>query len=156
MCPPTNYLVEAGENINPNTNGMFLIDTNGNAPYAMGKWMDLPNVEKDNTRRPLYPFPVKPTMILVTPPYQKGDPLLKIVDQWAKLDDTVHPTSMMASIATDDPYNKYFQTITATDPYKRHEVLLADIISNNKWNDYKINLTNGYIDSTVFQVPIVT
>lgn len=144
MCPPTNYLVEAGENIKPETNGMFLIDTNGNAPYALGKWTDLPSV--DGIRRPTPPF-----MVVVTPPFQNADPLLKIVDQWGKLDTTTHSASM-----TDDPYNNYFQAANSTDSYKRfQETLLHVNGANINWHEYRWNFTNGHIDNSVFQVPVV-
>ncbi|XP_073825783.1 pancreatic lipase-related protein 2-like [Musca autumnalis] len=39
-CPRTNYLVELGENMSTSTKGMFFVETNGESPYAMGKWTE--------------------------------------------------------------------------------------------------------------------
>ncbi|XP_005186631.2 pancreatic lipase-related protein 2 [Musca domestica] len=39
-CPRTNYLAEVGENMSNTTKGMFFVETNGDSPYAMGKWTE--------------------------------------------------------------------------------------------------------------------
>lgn len=157
MCPPTtsNHLVEAGENIKTGTNGMFLIDTNGNSPYALGKWTNLGSGSGngnggDGMRRPTPPY-----MVVVTPPFQNVDPLLKVIDQWAKLDTTIY--SMSTSATTDDPYNNYFQSVSnSSDPYKRFQDTWFNLSGADiNWHEYRRNLTNGHIDHSLFQVPVV-
>lgn len=74
LCPRTNFLVVAGEDCVPTTRGMFLITTNGVAPFATGRWTDSAiSITKNNIAD-------------IITPIKKSDPLIQQLDQWGKLE----------------------------------------------------------------------
>ncbi|TMW49842.1 hypothetical protein DOY81_005082 [Sarcophaga bullata] len=168
MCPQTNYLVEVGENVKRTTRGMFLVETNDTAPYALGKWTDLPTlgVKKHSG-----------TVMIFRPPLQKGDPLLRNIDEWAKLDYSFNNLQHQEPTPfSQDPYGEnwtYFSGDTSdiTNNLNANSVEEQDIGQYQvdrtsqdhtgtvhpqyAWNEYKRNLTEGFIDNTIFRMPEV-
>lgn len=68
FCPRSDDLHQAGEDCRPNTKGMFMITTNGVAPFASGQWsMAATGSSKNGV---LY----------------RRDPLLEQIDEWGKLE----------------------------------------------------------------------
>ncbi|XP_067624824.1 lipase member H [Eurosta solidaginis] len=162
MCPPTNYLLEAGEDIKPNTKGMFLVETNDTAPYALGKWTDLPILGKPASKN-------APITITAPPTVTFQDPLLRQIDKWNKLDmnfnNIERPPMEFSQSSTDEDWT-YFSVavtrdITNNNGYVRNSV--EDDQSEEKaekghdtaveWQEYRRNLTNGHIEDDIFKVP---
>ncbi|KAI8119938.1 hypothetical protein FF38_07176 [Lucilia cuprina] len=167
MCPATNYLVEAGENVKRTTRGMFLINTNDTSPFALGKWTDLPTL---GVKKPSSAAGISMTF---RPPPQKGDPLLRNIDEWGKLDYSFNnlyhqePTPF-----SQDPYGEnwtYFSGDTSdiTDNSVEEQDIGEYQSALGKhghsgtehpqygWDAYKRNLTEGFIDNTIFRIPHV-
>lgn len=166
MCPPTNYLIEAGEDIKLSTKGMFLAETNDTAPYALGKWTDLPTLGRQ-----------KPTInngrITITLPQPSAfrDPLLQQVDQWNKLDSHFNGIEPQPTPYSQDPNGEnwtYFSgtgTGDITDTSQAgndsvgsvEEQSLEDVQKVHEtqieWLEYRRNLTNGHIENSIFKVP---
>lgn len=156
MCPPTNYLLEAGDNVRPSTRGMFLVDTNDSSPYALGKWTDLPTLGVKYHRRP-------PQMLKLPP--QSVDPLLQHIDEFGKL--ATNFNNLPSTHFGHDPYEHW----TSYSPPNQQEKESNDSVEeqdsaefvevNNRqltplnWWDYRRNLTHGYIDNNVFSLPNV-
>ncbi|KAM7354729.1 pancreatic lipase-related protein 2 isoform 2-T4 [Cochliomyia hominivorax] len=168
MCPPTNYLVEAGENIKRTTRGMFLINTNDTSPFALGKWTDLPTlgVKKSPNASGL--------SMTFRPPPQKGDPLLRNIDEWAKLDYNFNYLNHQEPTPfSQDPYGEnwtYFSEDTSDITNNSVEELDMTEYQNGhikhgghsstqypqyEWQEYRRNLTEGFIDNTIFRIPEV-
>ncbi|XP_014103240.1 pancreatic triacylglycerol lipase [Bactrocera oleae] len=166
MCPPTNYLIEAGEDIKLSTKGMFLAETNDTAPYALGKWTDLPTLGRQ-----------KPTInngrITITLPQPSAfrDPLLQQVDQWNKLDSHFNGIEPQPTPYSQDPNGEnwtYFSgtgtgDITDTSQAGNDSVGSVEEQSSEdvqkvhetqiEWLEYRRNLTNGHIENSIFKVP---
>lgn len=147
---------------------MFLVETNDTAPYALGKWTDLPTlgVKKHSG-----------TVMIFRPPLQKGDPLLRNIDEWAKLDYSFNNLQHQEPTPfSQDPYGEnwtYFNGDTSdiTNNFNANSVEEQDIgqyqvdrasqdhsgTANPQyaWNEYKRNLTEGFIDNTIFKMPEV-
>lgn len=71
FCPPTNYQVLAGEHCKTDTrHGMYLINTDSQAPYAIGKWTDI------SQSSPILKFNQQ----------KRRDPFQEMIDNWGKLD----------------------------------------------------------------------
>ncbi|XP_059222112.1 phospholipase A1 [Stomoxys calcitrans] len=81
-CPRTNDdLFEAGENVKTTTRGMFLVDTNGKPPYAMGKCST-----KDESSKNISQLETNKTINeAYMPPTKRIDRLLAAGDQWDKI-----------------------------------------------------------------------
>lgn len=163
MCPPTNYLLEAGDNVRPSTRGMFLIDTNDSSPYALGKWTELPTLGVK--------YPRRPAQMLKLPP-QSVDPLLQHIDQFGKL--ATNFNNLPSTHFGHDPYehwtsfsppdqkeNESDDSVEEQDRADSAELVdVADRQENQwvqplNWWDYRRNLTHGYIDNNVFSLPMV-
>ncbi|XP_053959392.1 lipase member H [Anastrepha ludens] len=167
MCPQTNYLHEAGENIKTSTKGMFLIDTNDTAPYALGKWTDLPTLGKQK------PAVTKGPLTITLPPAGNfRDPLLRQIDQWNKLDTNFNNIEHSPTPFSQDPIGEnwtYFSgagTGDITDGLKDandhvqnsvEEESVANVQkvdeAHVEWQEYRRNLTVGYIENSIFKVP---
>ncbi|XP_075152328.1 pancreatic triacylglycerol lipase-like [Haematobia irritans] len=172
MCPPTNYLLEAGENIQRTTKGMFFVTTNEKSPYAQGKWTDLPTlgIKRPNTSQ-------SPPSITIRQPPQRGDPLLKHIDQWGKLDYNFnnfhdHETGLpydydtylqnwtsfsegdSAEIANDLNVNSVEEQDFDEYPYVKVDNGSEDMNRNHfSWQEYKRNSTEGFIETSIFGLP---
>lgn len=169
FCPPTNYLVEAGENANPMYNGFYLITTSNSTPFALGKWTDLPD-------------PTKATYLQIERPVTRHSPLLKEIDEWGKLEGHFNNIEHFSTPYSQDPNGEtwpYFGrsgTKEITQELKEPQSFTANPSSKNRrqnlrtrnkqkendavpkeenaiWSSYKRNLTMGFIDKDVFQVP---
>uniref|UniRef100_A0A0A1XTJ9 Pancreatic lipase-related protein 2 n=1 Tax=Zeugodacus cucurbitae TaxID=28588 RepID=A0A0A1XTJ9_ZEUCU len=167
MCPPTNYLLEAGEDIKLSTKGMFLAETNDTAPYALGKWTDLPTLGKQESV-------VKNGKITITLPQPSAfrDPLLQQIDQWNKLETNFNDIEPQPTPFSQDPNGEnwtYFSGAGTGDIIDTAQVgnipdgnsveeesleyaQKADE-SRREWQEYRRNLTNGHIESSIFKVP---
>ncbi|XP_017151863.1 phospholipase A1 member A [Drosophila miranda] len=158
MCPPTNFLLEAGDNIRSTTRGMFMIDTNDSAPYALGKWTDLPTLGAKQPHMRAPPNQVK------APPNQSVDPLLQHIDQFGKLAANFNNLAMSPS--GRDPYEHW----TSFSPENKENdddesVEEQDLIDPDdrqlalqspptmEWWDYRRNLTYGFIENNIFAMP---
>lgn len=75
LCPHTDELVVAGEDCVSTTRGIFLITTNSAAPFAMGRWTDMPVDVTKVAQADISPSPIS-----------GADPLLRQLDTWGKLD----------------------------------------------------------------------
>ncbi|XP_055857489.1 pancreatic triacylglycerol lipase-like [Episyrphus balteatus] len=171
FCPPTNYLVEAGENANPMYNGFFLITTSNSTPFALGKWTDLPDRTKN-------------TYTLSQKPVTRHSPLLKEVDEWGKLEGNFNNIMNFPTPYSQDPNGEtwpYFgrsgtkeitqelkepisdsSTVRTINKNNRQNLRTKNRHKENKvtndddggvWPSYRRNLTMGFIDKSVFQVP---
>lgn len=171
MCPPTNYLVEAGDNASPTTSGMFLIKTAESSPFAMGKWTDLSALD------------IKTSSYLNYGPNKKYDPLMQQLDQFGKLDSHFNNIIQGQPPYLDNLYNENWLNFENGAPKERQEVMPPDSVEqddesrtknfrrkyrpiNSKfrrrdhpekneilWSTYKENLTAGIIDQDLFQLP---
>lgn len=161
MCPPTNFLLEAGDNIRPTTRGMFMIDTNDSSPFALGKWTDLPTL---GAKRPfLRGGPQK----LKAPPNQGVDPLLQHIDQFGKLAANFNNLQVFPN--AQDPYehwtsfspeqkenNEDDDSVEEQDLVEFEELDDGQLTSTAPpldWWDYRRNLTYGFIENNIFAVP---
>ncbi|XP_017835361.2 LOW QUALITY PROTEIN: phospholipase A1 member A [Drosophila busckii] len=155
MCPPTNFLLEAGDNVRAGTRGMFLIDTNDTSPYALGKWTDLPTL---GVKRPRLPQPL---------PLQSVDPLMQHIDQFGKLAGNFNNKPDTAQ--TSQPYEHWtsysppFIAESASDDSveEQDSVEFAEAEHREQlhpafnWWSYRHNLTTGIIDNDIFGLPVV-
>lgn len=159
MCPPTNYLLEAGDNIRHSTRGMFLIDTNDTSPYALGKWTDLPTLGVKHPRTPALTLKI---------PAQSVDPLLKHIDQFGKL--ATNFNNLPSAPYAQDPYENWTSysppphkdsesddSVEEQEPYSTESADMDDRQLNKPldWWIYRRNLTYGHIDNTIFSIPKV-
>ncbi|XP_032294376.1 phospholipase A1 member A isoform X2 [Drosophila virilis] len=159
MCPPTNYLLEAGDNIRHNTRGMFLIDTNDTSPYALGKWTDLPTLGVKHPHTPALTLKI---------PAQSVDPLLQHIDQFGKL--ATNFNNLPSAPYAQDPYenwtsysptpHKDSESDDSVEEQEQYSTESADMDDRqlNKpidWWIYRRNLTYGHIDNTIFSIPKV-
>lgn len=160
MCPPTNFLLEAGDNIRHTTRGMFMIDTNDTSPFALGKWTDLPTLGAKNPHWRASP------QKLTAPPNQGVDPLLHHIDQFGKLTANFNNLQMSPN---GDPYEHW----TSFSPEQKENVGDDDSVEEQdlvefvepddrqlstqapplSWWDYRRNLTYGFIENNIFAVP---
>lgn len=177
MCPPTNYLLEAGENAKKTTKGMFFVNTNEKSPFALGKWTDLPSLGLKNPNASM----MHPPSITIMQPMQSGDPLLRHIDQWGKLDYNFNNFNGYESSAyVHDPYDDNW-TYFSDDPAEIENNLNANSVEEQdideytfggslkqqehhehsvqeediEWQEYKRNASGGYIDRAIFGVPIL-
>lgn len=150
MCPPTNNLVEIGANVKNSTRGMHFVDTNGKSPYAIGKWM--------NSSKSLENITTASSVITITQPPQKADPLLRRIDQWGKLDYNFnHPGKQEPTPYSQDPYGEnwtYFSEDTS-DLSSNSVEISNDKRNDFAWDQYKRNLSQGIIDTSNFRVPVL-
>ncbi|EDW11506.1 pancreatic lipase-related protein 2 [Drosophila mojavensis] len=160
MCPPTNYLLEAGDNVRPGTRGMFLIDTNDTSPYALGKWTDLPTLGVKRPRTPPLPQRI---------PMQAVDPLLQHIDPFGKL--AYNFNNLPSTPDTHDLYEHWTSysppqigESESDDSIEEQDVGSGDFaeVPDDRqlrnplnWWDYRRNLTYGYIDNDIFSTPNV-
>ncbi|XP_032583719.1 phospholipase A1 member A [Drosophila sechellia] len=165
MCPPTNFLLEAGENIRPSTRGMFMIDTNDSSPFALGKWTDLPTL---GAKQPQWRAP---TQILKAPPNQGVDPLLHHIDQFGKLAANFNNLQMWPT--EHDPYEHWTSfspeqkendsdgdSVEEQDPVEfieqdDRQMISTEARPTQSWWDYRRNLTYGFMEDNIFAVPTV-
>lgn len=151
----------AGEDCVTTTRGMFLITTNGVAPFATGRWTDEPigltkNGLDDITK------PVKKT----------GDPLLQQLDQWGKLEGGFNNRISFNALADwdqlstsadeEDNYrNAAVEQPNRTQPINRRKVIMPAATISPKQNHirflqrYKQNLTMGIMSDDSFTQPEV-
>ncbi|XP_059222111.1 pancreatic lipase-related protein 2 [Stomoxys calcitrans] len=173
MCPPTNYLLEAGENTKKTTKGMFFVTTNEKSPYAQGKWTDLPTL---GVKKPI--ASQSPPSITIMQPPQRGDPLLKNIDPWGKLDynfNNFHEHEIGSLYYDHDPYLHnwtYFndgESTENTNDLNDNSVEEQDMneysyvkVENDSeeinqadfpWQEYKRNASEGFIESSLFGLP---
>ncbi|XP_055918639.1 uncharacterized protein LOC129950742 [Eupeodes corollae] len=179
FCPPTNYLVEAGENANPMSNGLYLITTANSTPFALGKWTDYP----DKSNNAGYTISQKPST--------RHSPLMKEVDEWGKLEGHFNNIEHFPTPYSQDPNGEtwpYFgrsgtkeitkelkepindsSTVKSVTQYKgqtlgtrnRPPIFIESKTKatsqskddNSNWTSYRKNLTMGFIDKSIFQVP---
>lgn len=165
MCPPTNFLLEAGENIRPTTRGMFMIDTNDSSPFALGKWTDLPTL---GAKQPQWRVP---TQKLKAPPNQGVDPLLHHIDQFGKLAANFNNLQMWPT--EQDPYEHWTSfspeqkendsdsdSVEEQDPVEfiepdDRQMISTEARPTQSWWDYRRNLTYGFMEDNIFSVPTV-
>lgn len=159
----------AGEDCTPNTRGMFLITTNGVAPFANGRWTDAPlGVTKNGLSD------------LTGPVKKSGDPLLQHLDQWGKLEGSFNNVQNPNPMAFNDLIDAQWDDVmgsalggadnrleTMRPAVKRRKgtvgvrrkVSLATaspMDSNLEFMEqYKQNLTRGIMSSEVFLLPQV-
>uniref|UniRef100_T1GW33 Lipase domain-containing protein n=1 Tax=Megaselia scalaris TaxID=36166 RepID=T1GW33_MEGSC len=114
LCPPTNFLVEAGENTRPTTKGMFLIQTNEQFPFAKGKWTDI-SAEISNTQ-PSLTQPLRRTQ----------GPLLKAVDEWGKLEGNFNNKDHFSTPYSQDPYGTNWPYFNDNGPQEITQDLKSD------------------------------
>ncbi|XP_034666100.1 phospholipase A1 member A [Drosophila subobscura] len=161
MCPPTNFLLEAGDNIRSTTRGMFMIDTNDSSPYALGKWTDLPTLGAKQ------PHMRAPPNHLKAPPNQSVDPLLQHIDQFGKLAANFNNLAMSPS--GRDPYEHWTsfspENKENDDDESVEEQDLVEFIDPDDrqlstqtpptmdWWDYRRNLTYGFMENNIFAMP---
>ncbi|XP_055594311.1 phospholipase A1 member A-like [Uranotaenia lowii] len=112
LCPHNQYQVVAGEDCTPGTEGMFMITTNSDAPFAIGRWTD--TLQKKGV--PLHKFGID------------RDPFINDIDQWGKLDSNFNniehfptPYSQDPNHANDEdwPYFNHIGTNKLTKEYIR-------------------------------------
>ncbi|XP_037927406.1 pancreatic triacylglycerol lipase [Teleopsis dalmanni] len=182
MCPPTNFLVEAGDSIRPTTRGMFFINTNDSSPFALGKWTDLPILGMKDSKTSSTISTNRTPSITIPQPKQNSEPLLRQIDEWGKLDSNFNnlPYSI-ESFTSDIAMNNwtFFEnenTNETTNNSKDNSIEEQDLddtdINNNQatinangkkdkniandnfiWNEYRQNLTSGFVDNSLFKVP---
>lgn len=169
LCPRTNYLVIAGEDCAPNTRGMFLITTNGMAPFATGRWADAPlGVTKNGLGD------------LTGPVKHSGDPLLQHLDQWGKLEGAFNNVQNPNPMAFNDLLDAQWDDVMGSAlgnsnnhlETKRPSVMVnrrkgtmgvrSKIASESPMDSnvefleqYKQNLTRGIMSSEAFRLPQV-
>ncbi|XP_068140940.1 phospholipase A1 member A [Drosophila tropicalis] len=157
MCPPTNFLLEAGDNIRPSTRGMFMIDTNDTSPFALGKWTDLPTLgakwqTQQQLKRPHH--------------YQNVDPLMQHIDQFGKLASNFNNLDTFGydSANAYDNWTSYSPASTEQDDSVEEQETEEFIdgardeeshhqTTHLNWWAYRRNLTNGYVDNDIFRLP---
>ncbi|XP_065095314.1 phospholipase A1 member A-like [Ochlerotatus camptorhynchus] len=106
FCPHNNYQVMAGEDCVPGTEGMFMITTNSDSPFAIGRWTDATGLLKTNNKFAL-----------------KRDPFTSDIDQWGKLEGNFNnvehfPTPYSQDPNGDDwPYFNHIGTNKLTKDY---------------------------------------
>uniref|UniRef100_A0A1A9VIC5 Lipase domain-containing protein n=1 Tax=Glossina austeni TaxID=7395 RepID=A0A1A9VIC5_GLOAU len=162
MCPPNDYLVEAGEHVKPSTRGLFIIKTKEAFPFALGKGVDVLSLKdwwkkNKSTNESNIKFEI---------PSQKVEPLQKFIDQWGKLDSTFNN---LQEHETESPYDFMWTHVDDSNIADKPSVSIEeeDIKDLNKspthekqlkinLDEYRENLTSGFIDSSIFSVPILT
>ncbi|XP_058980678.1 pancreatic lipase-related protein 2 [Musca domestica] len=184
MCPQTNYLLEAGENAKKTTKGMFFVTTNEKSPFAQGKWTDLPTLGYKNPNKTMTSMLMKPSpppSITIMQPQHRGDPLMRHIDQWGKLDynfNNFNEYNPADGEVHHDPYDDNW-TYFSDDPVEiandvnansveeqdlgdytfpgnfKHDHHGEGEIGGIEWEEYKMNATRGYIENSLFGVPIL-
>ncbi|XP_058825776.1 phospholipase A1 4-like [Topomyia yanbarensis] len=91
FCPHNNYQVMAGEDCMTGTEGMFLITTNSDTPYAIGRWTDTTGLQKKD--HVLNKFGLN------------RDPFISDIDQWGKLDGNFNNVEQFPTPYSQDPNN---------------------------------------------------
>lgn len=100
-CPRSNELHLAGEDCRTTTNGMFLITTNQESPFASGQWRIQPS-----TKDPLY---------------SRRDPFLEKIDEYGKLDSAFNYI---------DSYQKLQTASAIPTSLPGHNTHPSDVLSN--------------------------
>lgn len=184
MCPQTNYLLEAGENAKKTTKGMFFVTTNEKSPFAQGKWTDLPTLGYKNPNKTMTSMlmkPSPPSSITIMQPQHRGDPLMRHIDQWGKLDynfNNFNEYNPADGEVHHDPYDDNW-TYFSDDPVEIANDVNANSVEEQdlgdytfpgnfkhdhygdaemdglEWEEYKMNATRGYIENSLFGVPIL-
>uniref|UniRef100_A0A8D8C9D9 Pancreatic lipase-related protein 2 n=1 Tax=Culex pipiens TaxID=7175 RepID=A0A8D8C9D9_CULPI len=91
FCPQNAFQVMAGEDCNPGTEGMFMITTNSDSPFAIGRWTDTNNVYKKDAV--LNKFGLR------------RDPFISDIDQWGKLEGNFNNVEQFPTPYSQDPNN---------------------------------------------------
>lgn len=136
FCPHNNYQVMAGEDCIPGTEGMYMVTTNSDSPFAIGRWTDTVGLQKKD--HVLNKFGLN------------RDPFISDIDQWGKLDSNFNnaehfptPYSQDPNNANDDdwPYFNHIGTNKLTKEY------IKQILEQNK-NRYGDSVEVTQYDST--------
>lgn len=137
LCPPTNYLVLAGEDCNPETEGMYLIVTNSQSPFALGKWTD--NNDNKLQNKPI-----------ITSPFTKINLSSKDIDQWGKLDSNFNNIMNFPTPYSQDPNNG--ENYLYFGQQGINEITNLEI--ENTTEKYQIQLTNNKTKIDNFKLDI--
>ncbi|XP_029718255.2 phospholipase A1 member A [Aedes albopictus] len=89
FCPHNNHQVVAGEDCIVGTEGMFMITTNADSPFAIGRWTDAMGLLK--TPNALNKFSLK------------RDPFISDIDQWGKLEGNFNNVEQLPTPYSQDP-----------------------------------------------------
>lgn len=146
---------------------MFLITTNSIAPFAIGRWIEEVNGVANNTSRLVF---------------TQADPLQRRIDPFGKLEGHYNNVDHFPTPYSQDPNGldwPYFDRLS--DESLRLDDMKIDILSatygqgdsdsnllqklkqtrtsssakKTFMENYKLNLTKGFIDDNVFSVPEV-
>lgn len=147
----------AGEDCRRETRGMFLVTTNSISPFAVGRWTD--SFGGDNN--------------LTKMAFTRTDPLQRHIDPWGKVEGHFNNLDHFPTPYSQDPNGvdwPYFDRLSE-DSLNIDAVnadILAPSIQQSDSNllqklkktltfsqDYKYDLTKGFIDENVFSVPEV-
>ncbi|XP_055381691.1 pancreatic lipase-related protein 2-like [Condylostylus longicornis] len=126
LCPPTNNLFEAGENCNTNTEGMFIVSTNGERPFAKGKWPEY--IKKNLKNDPIVNSPYNL--------YNKRINQPMTIDEWGKLDYSFNNLESNHQVN----YNPDFMGIYSQNYNEDETNEIADILRQNSDVELKLNL----------------
>uniref|UniRef100_A0A1A9W5E4 Lipase domain-containing protein n=1 Tax=Glossina brevipalpis TaxID=37001 RepID=A0A1A9W5E4_9MUSC len=163
MCPPTDYLVEAGEHVKPSTRGLFIIKTKDVFPFALGKGIDILSLKEWwKKNKTINEFTLK-----FETPVRKVEPLQKYVDQWGKLDSTFNN---LQEHETENPYDITWTHLDDSNTSEKPNISVEEedvknlsnttsyeqINQSMNWDEYRENLTSGFIESSIFSVPVVS
>lgn len=114
LCPPTNYLVEAGENVRQTSKGMYLIQTNDASPFAKGKWTDI-SAEISNLK------PLKPLI------RRSASPLIRAIDEFGKLEGSFNnKEDHLPTPYSQDPYGENWPYFNENGPQEIFQDLKSD------------------------------
>lgn len=93
LCPPSSFLVLAGEDCRPDTKqGTYFITTNHESPFAYGRWTDL--------------SPNSKGVLKLNKPFSRRDPLHTQFDQWGKLEGSFNNIVYFPTPYSQDPNGK--------------------------------------------------
>ncbi|XP_055541424.1 pancreatic lipase-related protein 2-like [Wyeomyia smithii] len=91
FCPHNNYQVMAGEDCIAGTEGMYMVTTNSDSPFAIGRWTDTVGLQKKD--QVLNKFGLN------------RDPFISDIDQWGKLDSNFNNVEHFPTPYSQDPNN---------------------------------------------------